>query len=328
MKIKELQTNDLVDITLVVVSAVARETKSKKPYLAMELYDGTDRINANYWDWAGKNIPPVNAILDINAQVTEWQGIKQLNVKMMKTCTTRTIADFMPTSDYDVANTYKSAYTLLSDVEDDTLRTLALAILEELREYWITVPGAVSVHHNFVGGTLVHSYMVALKAKAMAQVTAGANVDIATVGGFLHDIGKLFTYRVNGVNIDMTANGKLYEHIFMGAEFVGNFAESHVDVEDPYIYGKVRMLRHIILSHHGKLEYGSPVTPQCIEAYIVHYADALDATSEQLRVASNGAPSGSIWTDRLWPLNNKQHLTYSYTSSLMAGDQSSYKEET
>lgn len=317
MKIKELQTNNVVDMTLVVMSAIARETKAKKPYLALELFDGTDRINANYWDWAGKNIPAVNTILDVNAQVTEWQGTKQLNIKAMKTCTTRVLSDFMPTSDYDVASIYKRAYDLMMEVSDDTLRTIALAILEELREYWITVPGAVSVHHNFVGGTLVHSYYVAVKAKAMAEVTAGANVDMAVVGGFLHDIGKLFTYRVQGINIDMTANGKLYEHIFMGAEFVGNFAESHVDVENPYIYGKIRLLRHIILSHHGKLEYGSPVTPQCIEAYIVHYADALDATCEQLRVASNGAPSGSIWTDRLWPLGNKQHLTYTYTTSLM-----------
>ena len=113
--------------------------------------------------------------------------------------------------------------------------------------------------------------------------------------------------------------GRLYEHIFIGAEFVGNFAESHVDVEEPYVYKKVMLLRHIILSHHLSLEYGSPITPQCIEAYIVHHADALDATHEQLRVASKKAPEDSAWTDKLWTLGNCPHLTLNFTAGIMKG---------
>lgn len=317
MKIKDLQINEMVDITLVVISATARETKAKKPYLTLELYDGTDRINGNYWDWTSGNIPAVNAILDVSAQVTEWMGTKQLNIKSLKTNTTMQLADFSPNSEYNVADTYKAAYALMSDVKDETLRTLALALMEELRTMWITVPGAKTVHHNYIGGTLIHSYGVALKAKAIAEVTEGANVDLAVVGGMMHDLGKLFTYTVNGVNIDLTANGKLYEHIFMGAEFVGNFAENHVDTDDPYVYGKVRLLRHIILAHHGSLEFGSPVTPQCIEAYIVHHADTIDATNEQLRVASNACGDTKNWTDKIYTLNNHPHLTHRYTAELM-----------
>ncbi len=317
MKIKELVTNEVVEITLVVMSATAKETKSKKPYLSLELYDGTDIISANYWDWMTGNIPAVNAILDIKAQVTEWQGIKQLNVRGMKTNTTLQLADFAPTSEYNIADTYKEAYTLMSEVKDDTLRTIALAALEELRPMWITVPGAISVHHNYIGGTLIHSCSVAKIAKAIAEITQGANVDLAVVGGMLHDLGKLFTYTVNGVKIDLTANGRLYEHIFMGAEFLGNFADNHVNTDDPYVYGKVRLLRHIILSHHGELEYGSPVNPQCIEAYIVHYADAIDATNEQIRVATKNAGDNTNWTDRLWTLHNRAHLTHKYTADLM-----------
>lgn len=319
MKIADLTTNDTVEITLVVISATARETKSHKPYLALEFFDGTDRINGNYWDWVSGNIPAVNSILDVTAQVTEWQGTKQLNIKSLRTCTTRQLADFAPTSEYDIATTYKDAYALMSDVKDDTLRTIALAVLEELRPMWITVPGAINVHHNYIGGTLIHSYNVALKAKALAEVTEGANVDVAVVGGMLHDLGKLFTYTMNGVSVEMTANGRLYEHLFMGAEFIGNFADNHVNTDDPYVYGKVRLLRHIILSHHGELEYGSPVTPQCIEAYIVHYADAVDATNEQLRVATKAAKETTNWTEKLWPLNNRPHLTHRYVSDLMNG---------
>ena len=204
----------------------------------------------------------------------------------------------------------------MTEVKDDTLREIALAVLQELQELWITVPGAKQVHHAYVGGTLVHSYSVAKLAGAMANAV-GANWDLAVVGGMLHDIGKLFTYKVNGVSIDMTSNGMLYEHIFMGAEFIGNFAETHVDVEDPYVYAKVRLLRHIILSHHGDLEYGSPVTPQCIEAYIVHHADNLDATVEQIRAAGEKAGE-SRWSDRIYTLNNRPHLTPLYVNEAFA----------
>lgn len=317
MKIAQLEVGKVCEIALVVKSAVARETKAKKPYLVVEFFDGTDTIVGNYWDWSSGNIPDVNAILDVKAQVTEWQGVKQLNIKAMSTCTTRQLADFAPTSIHDIAETYKAAYALMMDVADDTLRTIAIAILEELKELWITIPGAKNVHHAYIGGTLIHSYNVAVKAKAMAMVTEGANVDMVTVGAMLHDLGKLYTYKIDGVNIDTTSDGKLYEHIFIGAEFLGNFAEMHVDTDNPMVYGKIRLLRHIILSHHGKLEYGSPVPPQCIEALIVHLADMLDASAEQIIDASRKV-GDDIWTDKIWTLNNKPHLSVQYIKYLMA----------
>lgn len=316
MKIAQLEVGRVCEIALVVKSATARETKAKKPYLAMEFFDGTDTISGNYWDWTSGNIPDVNAILDVKGQVTEWQGTKQLNIKSMSVCTTRQLADFAPTSDYDIAETYKAAYALMSDVKDDTLRTLAMAILEELRELWITVPGAKNVHHAYIGGTLIHSYNVAVKAQAMAKVTPGAHEDLVVVGAMLHDLGKLFTYKIDGVTIDRTSEGKLYEHIFIGAEFIGNFADNHLDTDNPHIGGKVRLLRHIVLSHHGKLEYGSPVPPQCIEAYIVHLADLLDANTEQILAASKKV-NDEIWTDKIYTLNNSPHLSVQYVKYLM-----------
>lgn len=316
MKIKDLEVGKICTITLVVKSAISRETKAGKPYLALELFDGTDTISGNYWDWLTGNIPDVNAVLDVKAQVTEWQGTKQLNVKSLTTSTTRQLADFAPVSEYDIAETYKAAYAMMMDVKDDVLRELAVAIMEELRELWITVPAAVGVHHNYIGGTLIHSYHVAQKAKALAEVTEGANADLTVVGAMLHDLGKLFTYRLNGVSIDRTTEGKLFEHLFIGAEFIGNFAEAHFDTDLPKTGAKIRLLRHIILSHHGEREYGSPVTPQCLEAYIVHLADMLDATSEQIRVASK-ATGDKIWTDKIRTLHNSPHITTQYVDFFM-----------
>lgn len=318
MKISNLEVGKSCEITLVVKSATARETKAKKPYLQLELFDGTDTISANYWDWASGNIPPVNSILDVTAQVTEWQGKPQLNVKALRNNTTRHLAEFMPTSGNDLSKVYSDAYDLMCQVNDNMLRDLALGILDELSELWLTVPGARGVHHAYIGGTLIHSYSVAKIAKAIANTVPEANVDLCVVGGMLHDIGKLFTYKMNGIAIDLTDDGILYDHIFMGAEFVGNYAEAHLNTDTYANAKKLQLLRHIILSHHGSLEFGSPVIPQCIEAIIVNSADGIDASAEQIRDAARKVPDNIKWTDRIYTLGNKPKLTPHYIDVIMS----------
>lgn len=318
MKIAELEVGKTYDITLVVLSASARETKTKKPYLALEFFDGTDTIAANYWDWSSGNIPDVNSILDVNAQVSEWQGKKQLTVKTMRKNTTRHISEFAPASEHDLASIYMEAYSLLSFVKDDTLRNLALGIFDELRNAWLTVPAAKGVHHNYIGGTLVHSLSVAKIALAIAVEVPEANADLCVVGGMLHDIGKLFTYKMDGVVIGMTDDGMLYDHIFMGAEFVGNFADAHLNTDEYTTMKKLQLLRHIILSHHGKLEYGSPVVPQCIEAIIVNHADGIDSSIEQVRAAARKVTDNVKWTERIYTLNNASQLTPAYVQYIMS----------
>lgn len=327
MKISNLEVGKTCTITLVVKSATPRETRAKKPYLALELYDGVDTINGNYWDWTSGNIPEVNSVLDVTAMVTEWQGKMQLTINSMRNNTTRHLAEFMPSNGMDIGKVYNSTYELIGSVKDDTLRSIGLGILEALQDLWLKVPGAKGVHHAYIGGTLVHSYSVAKIAKAIAGQIPEANVDLCVVGGFLHDVGKLYTYKMNGIAIDRTDDGNLYEHIFMGAEFVGNFADNIVNTDDYTVMKKLQLLRHIILSHHGKLEYGSPVPPQCMEAFIVNCADGVDASTEQIRMAARKVPSGTKWTERIYTLNNCAQLDPSYVAYIMH-DMGNAEEET
>ena len=316
MKINELEIGKQYVIPLVVISATARETKAKKPYLALDFYDGRDNISGNYWDWSGKNIPDKNAILNVTAQVTEWQGAKQLNIKALATNTELHISEFTPSSGNDIATTYKDAYDMASNLTDDLYRALCLGLLDELRDKWLTAPGAKTVHHAYAAGTLIHSLSVAKLARTMAEHIPGANVDLATTGGLLHDLGKLFGYRIDGVVCELTDEGFLYDHLFIGAEFVGNFAEELELLNDEIDDMKLELLRHIILSHHGEQEHGSVVEPALLEAHIVHYADAVDAAAEQIREAS--AKAGQTkWTERLWALGNKPHITTEYTRAVL-----------
>lgn len=315
MKIKEQKMGSTFTIPLVVLSATARETKAKKPYLALELYDGTDKITANYWDWSGKNIPDKNSILDVTAQLTEYLGTPQLNIKSMTTNTERHISEFTPNSGVDIGATYLEAYEMASNVTDDLLRELTLTILDQLKHLWVTAPGAVTIHHAYTAGTLIHCVSVAKIAKAIAEAIPGSFVELATVGGLLHDLGKLFGYRINGIVCEMTDEGLLYEHTFLGAQFINNFAEENNLLKNDRDEAKLELLCHIILSHHGKQEYGAAVPPSSLEAYIVHQADSLDAAAEQIRVES--AKVGKTkWTERIWALSNRPHITNQYTQAV------------
>ena len=102
MKICDLEVGNTYTVTLVVKSATPRETRAKKPYLALELYDGSDTILGNYWDWASGKVPEVNDILDVTAAVTEWQGKKQLTVTKLRANEMRHLAEFMPAGSVDV----------------------------------------------------------------------------------------------------------------------------------------------------------------------------------------------------------------------------------
>lgn len=315
IKIRDMEVGKSYSTVLVVISATARETRAKKPYLALELYDGTDKINSNFWDWAGKVIPEKNSILNVNAQLTEYLGTPQLNIKSMTTNSEFHISEFTPNSGVDIGATYLEAYEMASNVTDDFLRGLTLTILDQLKHLWVTAPGANTIHHAYTAGTLIHSVSVAKIAKAVAETIPGTFIELATVGGLLHDLGKLFGYRINGIVCEMTDEGLLYEHTFLGAQFINNFAEENNLLKDEKDEAKLELLCHIILSHHGKREYGAAIPPSSIEAHIVHQADALDAAAEQIRVES-GKAGRAKWTERIWALENRPHITTQYTNAV------------
>lgn len=319
MKIKELEVGKSYVIPLVVLAAVVRETKAKKPYLALELYDGADKIHGNYWDWPGKAVPEKNAILNVSGQVTEWQGAKQLNIRGLTTNTEKHISEFTPSSGLDIATVYKDAYELASDIGDEFLRSLCLGVLDDLRSLWLTAPAANGIHHAYAAGTLIHSLSVAQIAKSIAAAIPEANEALVVAGGLLHDVGKLFGYRINGIICEMTDKGKLFDHLFMGAEFVGNHAENLNLLKGTVAEAKIEILRHIILSHHGKQEHGAVVSPAALEAHIVFHADAIDAAAEMIRDSSKKAENPK-WTERIRALDNKPHLTTDYVQAVMRGN--------
>lgn len=318
LKISELEIGTTCQIPLVVTSATPSLTKAKKKYLSLKFFDGTDAIAGNYWDWNGLVVPEKNTIVDVRATVGAWQGNKQLNINGMSLNKEMKLSDFAPQSGLDISAVYREAYVLATDICDDDLRGLTLFLLEHFRDDWLEAPAARSIHHAYVGGLLVHSLSVAKIAKAIALTKPTINVDLCVAGGLLHDIGKMQAYKLDGVVIEMTDEGMLYDHLFIGAEMIGHYAYSAIPADSGTTLQKIELLRHMLLSHHGALEHGAVVPPQCIEAHIVFHADMLDAISETVSTSSRKVSSDSKWTEKIWSLSNRPNLTIQYVHKVMA----------
>ena len=318
LRIKDLPNSGTINMQLVLISGAVKMTKTNKPYLAATFFDGFESINANYWDWTSEKVPTTNLVYNVSATVTEWQGSKQLTLNSLSVDTQVDVAVFMPKSDYDIEVVYKDLYAMALDINDDLLRNITLQILDSHMSAWYSVPGAKSVHHAYVGGTLVHSLAVAQIAVGMCRYTPAANVDLVTAGAILHDVGKLLTYKFDGVTITNTYLGALYDHTYLGARLVERAAE-------PFCQGiperemKLAQLIHIILSHHGNREWGAVVSPLSIEAHIVHKADHLNANVETIVETSNKS-TDDTWTDKIWYLDNMPHLNPKHVRAVMAGE--------
>lgn len=322
--ISAFKVGESINTTLLVINATARETKAKKPYLSLVLTDGNEQIACNYWDWTSGKIPPKNAILDVKATVTEWQDKMQLNIGSLSANTEAQIEQFVASGPMDPDSMYKAALNMALQINDPWLRDIVSGVLAALKDKWVSAPGAVTVHHAYKGGTLMHCMSVACTSAAISEQFYGSNRDLCIAGGLLHDVGKLFTYFWNGAVADMTDEGKLFDHTFLGARFISNFIEE-LSYEEPLpdeyvgdllLYPPVQMLLHIILSHHGSLEHGAAVPPLCVEAAIVAHVDELDAVIEMIRMNSKE----DMWTERIYFLNNKPHLSTLYTGKYIIGE--------
>ncbi|MGH2859286.1 MAG: 3'-5' exoribonuclease YhaM family protein [Solirubrobacteraceae bacterium] len=184
---------------------------------------------------------------------------------------------------------------LVATVQDRDLRRLLAALLGEGSPTWARfrdAPAAKRYHQAYRHGLLEHSLTVAQAVSAISATFPGIDRDIAVSGALLHDIGKLDAYELRGEAIEMTDEGRLYGEIALGYHCV----RSAIDALDGFPAATAQALLHIILSHHGSLEHGSPVVPCTREATIVHMIDNLGGRLGSFDRVEKGMPVGERWS--------------------------------
>jgi 3'-5' exoribonuclease len=296
--VSELEPNQLILGVFLVQHKEIRQKKTGEPYLSLTLADRTGDLDAKMWD----NVPEVmdtferDCFLKVKGMVQLFQNKPQLTVYRLQRLTESEIdiADFLPASERNRDEMFAELKGWIAPMTNPHLKALLETIFadETVALAYRTAPAAKSIHHGWIGGLIEHVLSVCQLAKVTAAHYPDVDFDLLLTGVILHDIGKIheLTY---ARSLGYSTQGQLIGHISIGVRMVED-ALRKVPEFPPLLRD---LVEHMILSHHGSLEFGSPKVPMFLEAMLLHQIDTMDSKMEAMRahVAKDRQATG-VWT--------------------------------
>ena len=231
-------------------------------FLNLTLQSKDGRVNGKVWEEADEVDEAVGEgdVLQIQAIEDEFKGEPQLNIKSIEPLWGEDSSQFLPSlSDNEIDYHYDIINESLSRVNDKIVRDSVREVFYDNEDLFTKSPASTYHHHAYIGGLVEHTSEVITIVEHLCY-TFGLDSDLAVAGAVVHDIGKLQVYSWDRGFFEFTEKGLAVDHIVAGYELCAK-------------YSVPREILHIVLSHHGKKEWGSPVVPNTIEAWVVHYAD-------------------------------------------------------
>jgi len=282
--------------TFVVVRKKDVREFNDRTFLTLELGDSSGRIAAVWWEpdrSAVEELQPGD-IIKVKGEVQEYRGKPQLKVLKMRRAKEDEydLADLLAASKYSREELKARVLAVTERIEDGYVRQLADSFWSDenfFNEYTRAAAGKLW-HHAYIGGLAEHSLNVTEICLDMVRRYDYLNRDHLIFGGLFHDMGKMSQYKITAF-IDYSDEGRLVGHINWADHLIANHAEAIENFPEKTLM----LLRHLILSHHGELDFGAPVVPQTPEAFILHYADEID--SKMGAVARIMEKTGSGWSE-------------------------------
>jgi 3'-5' exoribonuclease len=292
----DIRENQLVDAMFLVASKNHGVTKGGSSYLTLKLLDRSGEIEARVWERAddlGRGFDK-NDFVRVRGQATLFQGKIQIRVQDVIRVDESKVAaeDFLPKSANDPEAMLAELQAILRAIKNPHLLALAEACFgdEELMRLLKQAPGAKTIHHPYLSGLLEHTLSLLKLILKVVENYRGVDVDLLLVGGFLHDIGKVYEFTF-GRALDYTDAGQLLGHLVMEVEMV----TKKIDMIPEFPADLALLVKHMLVSHHGAYEFGSPKLPQTLEAVILHSLDDLDGKIQAIQNMPEKEP-GSKWT--------------------------------
>ncbi|MDA8337183.1 MAG: HD domain-containing protein [Peptococcaceae bacterium] len=293
MRIRELSPNQKFQGFLALRNVILKHGGGG-PFLDLRLGDGETEAVGRVWGFDGQP-PRSNTVLWVEGVVGLYNNQSQLILSSFRPARPEEYrpGTFLPRCPVDGTRLWERLRQLAGLVAEPRLsRLLALVFADpDLAERFRQAPGAVRHHHAYIGGLLHHTVNVTERALALA---AGAvlETDMLVTGALLHDLGKMDEYSWDGVTLGVTDQGRFVGHIVLGMITVNRLAGSIPGLDGVFF----DRLLHILASHHGKQEWGSPVEPCTREALLVHMADLADSRLFKMEEARLLAPAGENWS--------------------------------
>nr|BFD60642.1 HD domain-containing protein [Bdellovibrio sp. CKG001]BFD64056.1 HD domain-containing protein [Bdellovibrio sp. HM001] len=296
--VQSLQDKSNVDSLFLVKEKNVSVGKNGRPFMGLQLGDATGSIDARLWDRVDELSREfeVGDILKVKGLVQIFQNRKQLIVHRLERVESSTVdmADFIPATARNSEDMLVELLQMVRTMKNDYLRQLVLDTLEdpEIRPLVLRAPAAKSIHHAWLGGLLEHILSICKIMDFMGTHYSFLNRDLLLFGAIFHDIGKVWELSYDN-GISYTDRGRLIGHMQIACELI--------DKKSSRILGFSEELRdickHIILSHHGKLEYGSPKRPKFLEAMVVAMVDDFDSKVATVKtIMDNERGSGEKWS--------------------------------
>jgi 3'-5' exoribonuclease len=304
----------IFDSFFLVLLKQQRTTKTNKPYLNLILGDKTGQIEGRVWDVSDPRIEKVfdrGDIVKVRGSVSRFDERNQVKVDILRKAQPGEVekADLLPATTFDVAVLWKQLQSYIESIANPDLRRLLDALLADplIAAAYREAPAARQLHHAWLGGLLEHVVSLLGLAERVAAHYKLLDRDLLLTGVILHDIGKIRELSWE-VGFEYTIEGTLLGHIQMGIDLVEKTIAGLPDFPS-----RLRTLvLHMILSHHGKLEFGSPKLPMIPEALALNFVDDLDAkmqamASEFDKCIREGKGPDEL-TGKVWSLDNRQLL--------------------
>ncbi len=293
-----IKDRDTVNAVFLVKDKILAMAKNGKPYMNLRLMDKSGEIEAKVWDnteLLDKQFDK-DDFVNVRGKASVYMNKMQVVIAEITKVPEEqvTLADFLPESPRDSAEMRQELIDTVAALQNPHLRGLMESFLadEPFMNLYCQAPAAKGMHHVYLGGLLEHSLSLVKLTKTIVPLYGGINEDLLVVGALLHDVGKIYEMSFARA-IDYTDAGKLLGHITIGVELVGE----KINLVEGFPRELSLLLKHMLLSHHGQYEYGSPKRPKTIEATILNYLDDMDSKINGIRAhIAKETASSSRWT--------------------------------
>ena len=290
--------NKIVTSNFVVVTKQIKPKKTGEPYLALTLGDRSGQLEAKMWDNVDEvlNVFEQDDFLKIKGLINKYKNRFQLTIHKLRKLGESEIefSDYLPKTTKNVDELWQALTEFVTSFQNPHLKSLVRAFMSdpEIAAAYRSAPAAKTLHHAYIGGLLDHVVSLFRSCDLISRNYPQINRDLLLTGAFLHDIGKIYELTYNR-SFSYTTRGQLLGHMIIELEML----QAKLALVPDFPAELKTLLEHLIISHHGEYEFGSPKLPMFPEALLLHYMDDLDSKMEAMRAHfEREADMESPWT--------------------------------